>query len=120
MERLPSQIASAVTTHGLYPPNHPRVRQSVEGILSAVGELTSEAGRDSITYLIIADDLVVDDAVIRNTNLSTRELIAVLKHRNVERLTVAAGLEFDEAQRFVRALATAEALRSSPHIVLGG
>jgi len=112
-EKLPTLIAAGVNMRALYPANHPRVVQSVESILTALGST------DEITYLIVDDDLVVGDDVIRKTNLSVRQFIQVLKEKGIERLTIANGVDTNELRGLIGGLAGAEPLASSPHVVLG-
>ncbi len=119
MERLPTQIAAAVNMRGLYPPNHPRVVESVERVLAALGEVVAEAGDDSITYVLIGDDLLAGEQVIRKNTLSLRHFMDILHHRGIERMTLSAGLPLDEANRFIEALTGGESMASSPHIILG-
>ncbi len=119
MEHLATQIAAAINMRTLYPANHPRVVQTIAQILAALNRLLQQTRRDSATYLIVGDDLVVDDEVIRKTSLSVRQFIEVLKRRGIERLTLAAGLQADETHQLIGALATGEALASSAHVILG-
>ena len=119
MERLPTQIAAAVNVRGLYPSNHPRVVQSVERIIATFEQTIAETGADSVTYVLIGDDLLVGDQVIRKSTLSLRHFIDILHHRGIERLTLAANLPGDEANRFIGALTSGESVASSPHIILG-
>lgn len=97
----------------LYPANHPRVVQSIDNIVAALDKT------DEITYLIVEDDLIVGDDVIRKTSLSVRQFIQVLKERGIERLTLAAGIDADEVRALLGGLSGVESLASSPHVVLG-
>jgi HD-GYP domain-containing protein (c-di-GMP phosphodiesterase class II) len=119
MEHLAVQIASAVHMRALYPENHPRVIQGVQQMLAALRTVMEDSRDDSVTYILLGADLIVGDQVIRTAALPIREFIAILRQRGIERLTVASGLDFEEAQTFVQALATGESLRSSSHIILG-
>ncbi len=119
VEHLATQIAAAVTMRNLYPANHPRVVQTVTQIIVALNQLLEQSGGDSVTYLIVADDLVVEQEVIRRTTLSVHQFIDLLKQRGIERLTLAAGLQQDEAHQLVGAMALGEPLESSKHIVVG-
>ncbi len=115
MEQLATHIASGINMRALYPANHPRVMQAVDHILRGL----QSARQEPITYLIVGDDLVVGDDVIRKTSLSLRQFIEILKRSGVERLTLAAGVESDEVRAFIGALAAGEAPTSSPHIIVG-
>jgi len=119
METLAAQIASAVNLRSLYPAKHPRVVQSVERMIAAVNETTEASQSDAATYILVGDDLLFGEQVLRNRNLAIDAFVALLKRRGVERITLARGLEPEEAARFVAALASGEALQPSKHIILG-
>jgi HD-GYP domain-containing protein (c-di-GMP phosphodiesterase class II) len=118
MEKLASQISAAVTLRGLYPANHPRLLLSVDQVLGCLGRALQTRG-ESVTYLLIGDDLVADDEVIRKTTLAVHEFLGLMRRRGIERLTFTAGLARDEAHQFIGALASGEGLQSSAHIVIG-
>ncbi|HUJ14939.1 MAG TPA: HD domain-containing phosphohydrolase, partial [Thermoanaerobaculia bacterium] len=115
MEDLATQIAAAINMRALYPAQHPRVVQAVDNILAAL----AATRREQITYLIVGDDLVVGDDVIRKTTLSVRQFIEILKRHGIERLTLARGLDAGEARALIGALSVGEPLASSPHVILG-
>jgi len=119
MEHLATQISAAVTMRTLYPPNHPRVIHSVDGAVAALRRLVAQNRSDSVTYVLIGDDLVVGDEVIRKTTLPVREFIGILKRRGIQRLTLAADLDADELRPFIDALAGDGTLASSRYITIG-
>jgi HD-GYP domain-containing protein (c-di-GMP phosphodiesterase class II) len=119
MEQLVTQITGAVNARTLYPPNHPRVVRGVAQILSAMKETLAQRGSDSLTFLIVGDDLVAESDVVRRPTLSQRQFVEMLKRRGVERLTLADGLTEEEAHQIVSVLATGETPQSSPHVVYG-
>jgi HD-GYP domain-containing protein (c-di-GMP phosphodiesterase class II) len=119
MEHLATQIAAAINMRTLYPDNHPRVIQTADQIIAALNQILAQTKQDSVTYLIVGDDLVAGEDVIRKTSLSVRQFVEVLKRRGVERLTLAAGLPAEETHPFIGALATGGPLEPSAHIILG-
>ena len=119
MELLASQIAAAVNMRTLYPPNHPQCVRSVEDMVAGIRRELQRTNMDAVTYVLIGDDLVADDDLIRKRSLSVREFAQILKRRGVERLTFASGIDSEEADRFVNALAGGTAPQASPHIVVG-
>ena len=119
MEQLVAAIVAAVNSRTLYPAAHPRVVQAVEAILAALADAAEDAERDSVTMLIVGDDLVAEQDIVRNPTLSQRQFIEVLKRRGIERLTLAVGLSAEECHQFIGSLAWDEAPESSPHIILG-
>ena len=118
MESLASQISSAVTLCSLYPPNHPRLLYGVDQVLHGLERVLQARGTNSVTYLLIGEDLIADDEVIRKTTLVVHEFMALMKRNGIERLTLHAGLDREEAQRFITSL-HAGAPEASPHILLG-
>ncbi len=119
MERLIQQIAAAMNMRSLYPTHHPRVNEAVEKLIAALNDVTEERGSDSVTILVVADDLVIENEVQRKTSLPQKQLLEILKRRGVGRLTLARGLDSAEADRFVNSLAAGEKLESTPHVILG-
>jgi HD-GYP domain-containing protein (c-di-GMP phosphodiesterase class II) len=113
------QIAAAINTRALYPANHPRVIQSVNQVLNALKALLEAGQTDSVTLLIVGDDLVFDQEVLRKESLSQRQFLQAMKRRGIERLTLAAGLEPAECDQFIAALATGETPQSSAHLIVG-
>lgn len=118
-ETLILQIASAINMRALYPANHPRVIQAVHQVVTTLEAVLEAREAESVTFLIVGDDLVVDQEVLRKETLSQRQFVHALRRRGVERLTLAGGLEPEEAQQFIAAVATGETPKSSAHLILG-
>ena len=119
MQHLLVQIAAATNMRTLYPANHPRVRETVDRVIKALKQALEERESDSVTFLIVGEDLVVDDQPLRKGSLSQAQFVEALKRRGIERLTLAAGLTQEEMIQFVDAAATGATPKSSAHIVLG-
>lgn len=119
MEHVATLISAAVNMRTLYPANHPRVLHGVDQILSAFHQLLEKRKEDSITYVLVGDDLVAGEEVIRKTTLPVREFIGLLNRRGIERLTFGAGIDIDELRAFVEALASGQPFKNSGHIVVG-
>ena len=124
MADLAGLIAAAVAMSTLYPENHPRVTEAVEKIVSSL--------RGSVTFLIVGDDLVVEQEVVRNTTLAQRQFKQALKRRGIERLTLAEGLDFEECHGFIVALCATDSpvrlgeglenpshIESTAHLIVG-
>ena len=69
MQVLIVKLVAATNMRTLYPVNHPRVRESVASVVSALKQVLEERETDSITFLIVGDDLVVDDEALRRASL---------------------------------------------------
>ncbi len=119
MQQLIMQLASAVNTRALYPVNHPRVVKAVEETVAAVERAAAGQKSDSVTLLVVGDDLVAEQEVLRKTTLTHMQLRELFKRRGVERLTLAAGIDQAEANRLISALATSGPVESTPHVVVG-
>ena len=122
MDSLIILIAAAVTMRTLYPGNHPRLMQAVQQITGSLHDLLEERGTDSITFLLVGDDLVVEQQVMRKSTLSQRQFVQLLQRRGIERLTLAEGLTAEETHALLTVLATGEGIEtvpSSPHVILG-
>ncbi len=119
MEQIIVQIASAVNTRTLYPANHPRVTRSVEDTVTAVRRMISAIGGESLTFLIVGDDLVIEQEVHRKATLSNRQFIDILHRHGVERLTLAAGLDAAETDQLISFLAVGAPPPSMRHVIIG-
>jgi hypothetical protein len=120
MEQVIIRIAAAANMRALYPANHPRVVGAIDQILAAVRHAIEQSGRDSLTFLIVGDDLVIEQDVVRKTTLSQRQFVQALKRRGIERLTIAEGVTPEEVVALVEALAGIGPVPvSSAHIILG-
>jgi HD-GYP domain-containing protein (c-di-GMP phosphodiesterase class II) len=119
MEELIAILVGAVNARTLYPADHPRVLDAMTALLTLLSEICQQLARDAVTILVIGDDLVADDQVIRRTTLLQRQFVELPKRHSIERLTLADGLGFNECHDFITALASGETPESSSHIVLG-
>lgn len=119
MENLATQICAAVTLCSLYPANHPRLHHCVEQVVHALERVLQPPAK-SVTFLLIGDDLIVGEGeVVRKTTLAVKEFIVLLQKHGIQRLTLAAGLDHDEARRLIAGLHGTEPLQPSPHVVFG-
>ena len=119
MEALITQIAAAANMRTLYPAQHPRVHGALQGLIATLRRVVEERSTDAVTFLVVGDDLVVEHEVRRRSSLHQRQLVQLLRRGGVERLTLADGLDLDEADRFVSSIASGTTPESSPHVVLG-
>lgn len=119
MDQVIVNIAAATNTRNLYPANHPRVVQSADQVVTTLAETLEDRESESITFLVLGDELVIEQDVMRKSSLSHRLFVELLKRRGIERLTLAAGLTPEEAHAFIEGLAIGEVLESSAHVILG-
>ncbi len=117
---MASQIAAAVNIRSLYPANHPRVVQSVAELETAAIDALEKTGSEDLTFILIGDDLLIGDQVIRSSSLMlVREFVQLMQERNIERLTLAAGFEAAELHQFIGALVSGERIVSTRHVIVG-
>lgn len=119
METLITLIAAAVTMRTLYPVNHPRVARAVMQVIVALHDVLERRRIDSLTFLIVGDDLVVENQILRKSTLSQRQFVQLLERRAIERLTLAAGLDEEEAHALLTALAVGHPIENSAHVIFG-
>jgi HD-GYP domain-containing protein (c-di-GMP phosphodiesterase class II) len=119
MEHLVSVIVAAVNARTLYPAMHPQVFDAVGSIVTALSEMCAERHSESITLLVIGDDLVFENDVVRTPTLMQRQFVEMLRRHGIERLTLADGIGYNECHDLVTALAAGETPQSSSHVILG-
>ena len=117
LERLIVHIAAAINTRALYNEGHPRVAQAAEAVLDALK--AAALRREAVTFLIVGEDVVVDDRPLRRAGIYQQNFVQALRRRRIERLTLARGLDLPELLQFVSALAAGAVPATTPHIVVG-
>jgi HD domain-containing protein len=117
VEALVAQIAAAVNVRALYAGSHPRVAQAVQAVRAALEE--SLGGRESVTLFIVGEDLVADDRPLHRGGIYQRNFVHALRRGQVERLTLARGLDDEECLRLVSALAEGRTPVAGAHVVVG-
>ena len=119
VERLIAQIAGALTTHALYPATHPAVAGTLAQLRDGVVAACEERRLDSLTFIRLDDEIVVDGRPLRTGALYLQPFIRALRRSDVARLTLARDLGLEECRALVDALATGRRPESTPHVVVG-
>ena len=109
VERLIAQIAGALTTHSLYPATHPAVAGTLAQLRDGVVAACDERRQDSLTFIRLDDEIVVDGRPLRTGALYLQPFIRALRRSDVARLTLARDLGLEECRALVDALATGRA-----------
>jgi HD-GYP domain-containing protein (c-di-GMP phosphodiesterase class II) len=117
LERLIVQVAAAINTRALYAEGHPQVAQAAQAVLEATR--AALARQEAVTFLIVGDDLVVDERPLRRAGIFHQNFVHALKRRNVERLTLARGLDLPELLQFVSVMAAGGIPPTTAHVVVG-
>jgi HD-GYP domain-containing protein (c-di-GMP phosphodiesterase class II) len=118
-ERLIAQLAGALTTHALYPATHPAVAGSLAQLRDAVVAACDEQRQDSLTFIRLDDEIVVDGRPLRTGALYLPPFTRALRRSDVARLTLARDLGLEECRALVDALATGARPESTAHVVVG-
>lgn len=122
-ERFLRAMSKVLTDRTLYPANHPQAMAGVAALRAVIDELFAE--RDERTFVVIDDQIFVDDRLLGGRGKGAADLAAVLRDRGVEVLVLRRGLTAEEIQSLVDVLAaprTKEAEKPrfrSDHVGLG-
>jgi HD-GYP domain-containing protein (c-di-GMP phosphodiesterase class II) len=118
VEQLMALVSAAINTRALYAPGHPRVVESTRRVIQMSNAL-AERGRDSVTFLVIGDELLIDQKPMRTGSPLQVNFVQTLRRRKVQRLTLARGLEEAEFVPFAETMVLGGVPRSSAHLVVG-
>lgn len=119
VEQLIIETTAAINARGLYGPNHPSLIAAIDRVVRRLEEFLAAGGREEVTFVIVGDELLVDQNPLRKDSLFLRHFVTSLKRRSVERLTLARGLPSEEIGRFIDAMSGSFTPSSSPHLVVG-
>jgi HD-GYP domain-containing protein (c-di-GMP phosphodiesterase class II) len=119
VDKLIVQVAAAIHTRALYAEQHPRVTQAAQAVLGALTASCTATRTGDVTFLIVGDDLAVDQRPMRKGSLYQQSFVEMLRRRGVERLTLARGLTTGECAQFLSAMAGGAAPVTTDHLVVG-
>lgn len=119
VDRLVVSLVAGINMRALYGSEHPALSSHVARILEAVIAACQELERDALTFLVVGQDLVVENQPLRSGSLYHQQFIRALTRRSVERLTIGRDLERDECVRFLTPMALGGAPVSTRNLVVG-
>ncbi|HEU5163741.1 MAG TPA: HD domain-containing phosphohydrolase [Thermoanaerobaculia bacterium] len=119
IEQLIVEITAGVNARTLYSPSHPSVAIAAERIANRVDSILAARERESLTFLIVGDELLLDQQPLRDETLFQRHFVQSLKRGDVERLTLARGLSAEECRAFIDSMSTRMTPQSSAHLIVG-
>lgn len=119
IERLVIDFAACINARSLYTAEHPRVLGAITRVIEGLERFLSERNRDSVTFLIVGGELLVDQKPLRTSGLYQRNFIESLRRRGVERLTLARGLDLAECHWFIETMAAGGVPGSTSHLIVG-
>jgi putative nucleotidyltransferase with HDIG domain len=125
-EQFLRRFAAAVRSAQLYSARHPIIARNVGALSAAIDVL--HASQPTITVGIVGSEVVVGDVPVGKTE-SIGDVIRRLQGTGIERIVIERGVNVDEITRFVQALVSTEARKTSdggpsdfpafPHIRVG-
>jgi len=119
VDRLVVSLVAGINMRALYGSDHPALASHVGRILEAVTAACEEQQKETLTFLVVGQDLVVENQPLRTGSLYHQQFIRALTRRAVERLTIGRGLDTEECVRFLTPMALGGAPVSTRHIVVG-
>ncbi|MDY6824069.1 MAG: HD domain-containing protein [Thermodesulfobacteriota bacterium] len=110
---------AAVNNIRLYSPDHPQAVRRLETAYTVLSDILST--RETITFMRIENDLVVDKSPIRSREPHPDQFAHILQSAGVERLTFDQGLAKEEFTDFIMAFTAPEtpAIKTTAHIKIG-
>lgn len=117
--RVVAHLNAAIANARLYAAGHPQVLRYLE---RAHGELMRVlAHQPELTFIIVDDDLVVDNQPLAAKTPHLGQFVQMLKHCAIERITFCATVSSAELSQLVGDLSSSHrcAVRSTPGIKLG-
>ncbi len=119
IERLIVHLSSAIHTRALYDADHPQVTRTFGRVIESLAATCKDRRQEEVTFLIVDEDLIVDQHALRRGGPYQRSFVKALKQRGIERLTLARGLEVAECEQFVGAMNGSWAPASTAHLIVG-
>jgi HD-GYP domain-containing protein (c-di-GMP phosphodiesterase class II) len=119
VDRLVVSLVAGINMRALYGSEHPALASHVDRILETVAAACEEHQKESLTFLVVGQDLVVENQPLRTGSLYHQQFIRALTRRSVERLTIGRGLDAEECVRFLTPMARGGAPVSTRHITVG-
>lgn len=119
VDRLVVSLVAGINMRALYGSDHPALASHVGRVLDAVTAACQERQKEAITFLVVGQDLVVENQPLRTGSLYHQQFIRALTRRSVERLTIGRGLDNEECVRFLTPMALGGVPVSTRHLVVG-
>ena len=119
VDRLVVSLVAGINMRALYGSEHPALTSHVDRILETVGAACEEYQKEALTFLVVGQDLVVENQPLRTGSLYHQQFIRALTRRSVERLTIGRGVDAEECVRFLTPMARGGVPVSTRHIVVG-
>ena len=115
---LLTRLSRATASRAIYPAEHPTVAGAVDDLVAALGACLEARGADEVTFFVLDEEVVVDDRPVRARTLYLVPFVRLMGRLGVQRLTLARGLDREEAGHLVESLVEGPAA-SSDHAAVG-
>ncbi|MDP1572560.1 MAG: HD-GYP domain-containing protein [Vicinamibacterales bacterium] len=102
-DELVRRLAASIRAAELYAPGHPLVQRSARALLLAAMAQLQHA--QPIIVAFLEGEVVVNDFRLPRTNATLTGLIRDMREREVEKITIGAGIELSDIRAFMEALA---------------
>jgi len=102
-DELVRRLAASIRAAELYAPGHPLVQRSARALLLAAMAQLQHAQPVIVGFL--EGEVVVNDFRLPRTNATLTGLIRDMREREVEKITIGAGIELSDIRAFMEALA---------------
>jgi HD-GYP domain-containing protein (c-di-GMP phosphodiesterase class II) len=122
VEALLRDLQGVVSARHLYPPDHPRLAEVADRLVTQVAVMTGT--RPEVSVFLADNRLIFDDTPLPGGDTLARGVFTALRAHGFHRLTLRRGLEAQEVIEFASAVANAApgaragALQSSAHVRL--
>jgi putative nucleotidyltransferase with HDIG domain len=108
-EEIARRLAAALRGSQLYAPGHPLVTRSIAALAETL--TVAHASAPSLAVGIVGDSLVVADIPVPRAAETMGELMRRLEHAGIERIVFDRGVQADELEQLVQAVAKGDASR---------
>jgi HD-GYP domain-containing protein (c-di-GMP phosphodiesterase class II) len=117
--QVATYLNAAVSNTRLYAADHPQVERYIQLAVRQLQKILQS--QPNLTFLIVEDDLVVDNHTLTSTTAQLEQFVALLRQCAVERITFTRQVSMDGLLQLVNDLtaAGAGAVYSAPGITLG-
>ncbi len=111
-----SHLMTALSGCGLYSERHPVFTEYTEKAAALLKDLYSDG---SVSFLMIGDSLIVNEAPFTEKNFSAVNFLKRLKKKRIEKIVIREGIDTEEFRQFATQMASRESIAASPHISVG-
>jgi HD-GYP domain-containing protein (c-di-GMP phosphodiesterase class II) len=113
---LISNIMTAVSGCSLYSEKHPVVDEFSKKALDLIDSLYID---DSLSVVMLGDSLLFNDTPFTERGANIDAFTKKLRKKKIEKILIRKGVDIEEFKKFIRNMASRDAISSSTHISVG-